>query len=304
MNIFSGNLNIKGYACLLACLLASRLLLASSSDASDLPIVSGKPFIVLVGDSIAEGHPSLHGRLHPHEPTVWNAAKAWLDLGHTSNRLNPTGYVKYDKDYPSKPGQLSYEFSKRWGIPVLNQAIGGQTSDEVRKRWPRDVLGQSVDVRDGRGERTFPFSGQKPLAVYLHVGINDIRKDVPAARIKDNFLFFAQSSRDNNIVLIADNIGSDNNARLSIAARQERVAEINNWLAIEFKARFPEVHVVDYLDWSSGGTKNLTTLRQGMFADDVHPNRTGYVDYANYVARKLRLPIFQGQPQLNKLGTH
>lgn len=224
------------------------------------------PYMVLIGDSIAEGHPALHGRLHPNSDS-------------------------YDPNYVSQPGQLSYEFAKRWGLPVVNQAIGGQTSTQVRQRWGRDVLAQTVSVGDGRGSTTLSFGGQLPYAVYLHVGINDIATDVPVATIKDNFTFFAQSCRDNGLLLIVDNIGADSNTSWFNATRRGYAAEINAWLKTTFKQQFPEVYLVDYLDWSSNGTGDLQTLRPSLFADDVHPTKDGYGAFAEYVDKHLDAPV-------------
>jgi lysophospholipase L1-like esterase len=221
------------------------------------------PYCVLIGDSIAEGHPELHGRLHP----------------------------VFDPIAGSEPGQLAYEFSKHFGIPVINHGWGGQTSVQIRQRWPRDVLAQNVVVGDG-----VPFTmdfakGQLPYMVYLHIGINDIFTDVPVVTIKENFTFFAQSCRDNGIVLVLDNIGPDDHAGFT-PARQANATEVNRWLLSEFAAQFPEVYQMDYLDWASNGTRDFRTLRPGCFADDVHPTKAGYALYGDYVARHLKAPVF------------
>lgn len=222
------------------------------------------PYMVLIGDSIAEGHPALHGRLHP----------------------------TYDAGVGDQPGQLSYEFAKRFGIPVINHGIGGQTSQQVRDRWPRDVLAQDVPIGDGLPNQTMAFAnGQKPYMVYLHVGINDIFTDVAAATMKENFVYFAQSCRDNGILLVVDNIGPDDSAGFTLA-RQATASEVNRWLGAEFAAQFPEVYLMDYLDWASNGTRNFRTLRPGCFADDVHPSKAGYGLYADYVSRNITAPVF------------
>lgn len=230
------------------------------------------PYMVLIGDSISEGHPALHGRLHP------------------------TGTAGYDSGYVSQPGQLSYEFQKRFNVPVINQGIGGETSTQVKARWPRDVLAQTFNPGDGRGSKTLEFGGQLPHAVYLHVGINDVFVGIPVSTIKDNFTYFAQSCRDNGIVLILDNIGVQSN----ISAGQTADAKsINSWLTGDFKINFPEVQVIDYLDWSSNGTGYLNTLKPGAFADSVHPNKSGYASFASYSASKIIKPVFLKSITLN-----
>lgn len=68
--------------------------------------VSG-PVGIIIGASVAEGHPALHGLHH----------------GQCNN----------------KPGQISYYLEEWTGIQVLNQGIGGQTCKEILERWNTDV---------------------------------------------------------------------------------------------------------------------------------------------------------------------
>lgn len=62
---------------------------------------------VVLGGSIAEGHPALHGLHH----------------GQSENL----------------PGQISYYVEQATGMRVLNQGIGGQTCTEIVARWTQDV---------------------------------------------------------------------------------------------------------------------------------------------------------------------
>lgn len=62
---------------------------------------------VVIGGSIAEGHPALHGLHH----------------GQAEN----------------EPGQISYYLEQATGMRVLNQGIGGQTCTEIAARWDADV---------------------------------------------------------------------------------------------------------------------------------------------------------------------
>lgn len=229
------------------------------------------PYMVVIGDSISEGHPALHGRLHPNSNT-------------------------YDPNYGSQPGQLNYEFAKHYNIPVINQGIGGQTSTQIRERWNRDVLAQTVDVGDGRGSNTLEFGGQKPFAVYLHIGINDVFLGLSENTIKDNFEFFAQSCKDNGISLLVANIGADS---VYDDTKETLARNLNTWLETTFKSTYPEVELVDYLDWSTDGTGVYTNLKAGMFADTVHPTTAGYTDYANYIFENVTTPLFLKHIELN-----
>ncbi|WP_274005229.1 GDSL-type esterase/lipase family protein [Vibrio parahaemolyticus] len=223
-------------------------------------VVPGEPYIVLIGDSISEGHPALHGRLHP------------------------AGSSGFDPDYKSQPGQLSYEFAQHFRVPVINHGIGGQTSTQVRSRWNRDVLHQISDPGDGLGDSTMTFGGQLPYAVYLHVGVNDVFTGLPVETVKDNMRFFAESAKDNGIKLIVDNIGADSVYDLT---KEAAAREINNWLSGEFTSLYPEVEIMDYLHWSTDGTFDYKHLKPGMFVDTVHPSKAGYADFAVYVSDNI-----------------
>ncbi len=73
------------------------------------------PRIVMIGNSITEGHPNTHGWLH-------------------------TGGANF-------PGQISYTLEKLIGIPVINHGIASETVEQYRGRWRRDVLGDSAATR-------------------------------------------------------------------------------------------------------------------------------------------------------------
>lgn len=75
-------------------------------------VVTG-PLGIVIGDSIAEGHPALHGRHH--------------------------GQCE------SLQGQTSYYLERQFEMPVLNQGIGGQTCAEVLARWDADVTSNSPE---------------------------------------------------------------------------------------------------------------------------------------------------------------
>ncbi len=216
------------------------------------------PYMVVIGDSIAKGSPALNSRLDP----------------------------SYNPSFTSSRGQISYELSQLYNIPVINQGIGSQNSTDIRNRWPRDVLAQTFDPGDGRGSNTMDFGGQLPSIVYLHVGANDLAS-LSEAAIKNNFEFFAESCRDNNINLIVANIGPSSSWSAGEVALGNT---INTWLSGEYSTNNPEVQIIDYLNWGSGGTNNIETLKANVFADNIHPSEAGYVEYSNFIYTNNKLP--------------
>jgi lysophospholipase L1-like esterase len=235
-----------------------------STQSSSLPSTEGaSPYMILIGDSIAEGHPALHGRLHPGLTGVFNPS------------------------HVDQPGQLGFELAQRLGLRVINQGIGSQSSKEVRARWARDVLGVATDPDDGRGTRTLNESGTLPRAAYVHVGINDFSLKVPASELKANFVYFAESCQKSGIRLIIDNIGAESDTRWLTPPVRESIQEFNHWLSTEFSKQHPEVLLIDYCSWSTAGTGDVTQPRAEMFADDVHPNQKGYAAFAEFAAERV-----------------
>ncbi|QDJ52981.1 SGNH/GDSL hydrolase family protein [Bordetella hinzii] len=241
--------------------LLSALLLAPGYAALPAWARGHPPYAVLIGDSIAEGEIQRKGR------------------------LNVQG--QFIPDYPSSPGQLSYELAQYSGVFHFNQGIGGQTSTQVRARWRRDALAEDDDPGDGRGPRTLP-AGTLPRLIYLHVGINDVAMGMlPLRTMQDNFIYFAQTAAEKSIPLVVDNIG----AYLGMTdAMILQTRAFNDWLLQELAPRYPGLRVVDYLYWSSGGSNDYRKLAPGMFADGVHPSTTGYAAFARYVHETLKLP--------------
>lgn len=241
--------------------LLSALLLAPGCAALPAWARNERIYAVVVGDSIAEGEIQRKGR------------------------LNVQG--QFVPDYPSNPGQLSYELARYSGVFHFNHGIGGQMSAQVRARWRRDVLAEEYDPGDGRGARTLP-AGARPSLAYLHVGINDVAVGmVPLQTLQDNFTYFAQTTAKLGIPLVVDNIG----AYLGMTPPMIEVTRaFNDWLLHELPRQYPHVRVVDYLYWSSGGTNDFLKLAPGLFADGVHPNIAGYTAFAAYIHETLKLP--------------
>lgn len=228
---------------------------------SDLPVwvEMDVPFGVVIGDSISEGHPMLHGRLHP------------------------SGSNGFDADYPNQSGQLSYELGQITGLYFYNHGIGGQTSTQVWNRWRRDVLAENYDPNDGRGAKTLD---EKPHCVFIVVGINDIFIGVDPKETRQNMVNMAKSARDNGVIAVFLNAGAHNAAT---AEQNKAISDLNKWMSEKLPVFGAQV--VDFHRWS------LDTDGSGVngvfFADNVHPSSGGYKVLARYILDQVNeLPVF------------
>lgn len=198
------------------------------------------PFAVVIGDSIAEGHPALHGRLHAN------------------------GTVAFDSKYASAPGQLNYELSRLTLAHWYNHGIGSQTTAQILARFKRDALGQVFDPGDGRGNKTLPG---KPYAVLVNAGGNDLAT-VAEDDIKANLVSMLISLKQNSIVpifmCIAPSSAND-------VATNTKSISINAWMLTTFKNM--GAHVFDLWTWGSNGVGGVKADR---YADYVHPSKLGY----------------------------
>jgi lysophospholipase L1-like esterase len=222
------------------------------------------PFGVVVGDSIAEGHPALHGRLHAN------------------------GTNTYDPSVVNQSGQLAYEFGQITGLYWYNQGIGGQVSSQIWGRWNRDVLGQVYSgYNDGLGSQTLP---RKPYAVFINIGINDIaqNKDIEN-ETKVNMVNMAKSARDNGILCIFNNVGAWSDAT---AAQVQTIQSLNTWMA----STLPKygAYVADYYSWSEDPAQpGSGKINAAFYADHTHPSKPGYKALARYILNQLNgVPLY------------
>ncbi len=225
----------------------------------DADLSKDEPYMIVIGDSLAEGRPGLVGQ---------------LDRSVNGN---------YNPKHLSLPGQLSYELSRPLGLRIINQAVGGQTSSGIRLRWPRDALGQTVgDLK------TVPNHAGQPKVIFLHVGINDIANGDDLEKIKGNFRYFAQSAKERRIWLVVANIGVDAAPSWFNPEKQAIAKQFNVWLAQSLKPEYDNLFLIDYLNWSSAGTNDFLHQRPGIFSDDVHLTKSGYRQYAHYIVEQLK----------------
>jgi hypothetical protein len=196
------------------------------------------PFGVTIGDSIAEGHPNAHGRLHTSAGAV--------DLA----MLNVVG-------------QMSYHLEQFTRCKVYNHGIGGQTTAQVLARFNRDVLGQV----DGALTPTSTLP-RKASWMVLVCGINDVFGGVTAATIKTNLNTLITTALTNDVRPIVFNIGPHSSMDV---AKLAVVKEVNAWLAMQ-AASNAAISVVDFYTYANDPANDGKPIT-GVFADGVHPTR-------------------------------
>lgn len=204
-------------------------------------------FGVVIGDSIAEGHPALHGALHP-------------------------GRAAYDPTWESQPGQLSYELGALSEYHWYNNGIGSQSTEHIRARWDRDALGRQYDPQDGRGDRTLPGI---PRAVVVAAGVNDIALKVPPEVTRVNLQFMADSlSGVGTSVVFLTLPPSDRFTPEQI----QMVREMNAWMLQSLPAE--KVGVADLYAWFED-PQNPGKVNPALAADYIHPSKSGYQELAD-----------------------
>ena len=217
------------------------------ADASEEETIDVEmPFAVIIGDSIAEGHPALHGRLD------------WDGAGGT------------DLNWPNSEGQPSYELSCKTNMHYFNQGIGGQTSAQVLARFNRDALGQDFDAGDGRPTITLT---RAPKIIWVNVGINDVSALIDTAVTKSNLIKMAVSAQQNGMMIGFNTIGPVNSHD---AAQRLMQDDINQFILNEL-SRYG-VMVFDYHTWFVNPA-DATTVNPRLDADGVHPSKAGYTSY-------------------------
>ncbi|WP_214629987.1 SGNH/GDSL hydrolase family protein [Paenibacillus agaridevorans] len=212
-------------------------------------IIFNMPIGVIIGDSISEGHPALHGR------------------------LDAPGY---DPNLPNSPGQISYHIEQHTKLKIYNHGIGGQRFDQVRTRWGRDVLAETVGSLSPTN--TLP---KRPHFVIVVCGINDVFAGrTPAAIITDaNYLI--DNALENNIYPIVFTIGPHSSMD---APKLAVVKEYNAWL-LDKASKTPNMAVFDFYAYANDPA-NDGKPRSGIFADAVHPNKRTYEDLARKIIQE------------------
>lgn len=228
------------------------------------------PFGVIVGDSIAEGHPAVHGRLH----------QSYVDQTFNDAILNAYG-------------SPAYALSQRTGMHWYNAGIGGQTTTEILTRFDRDALGQTVSVGDGRPNSTLPA---KPVWIWVNAGINDVSALTSTVTTKTNLLKMAIKAINAGVNIGFNTIGPVDAHDSTQRAMQD---DINNFILTVLPLY--GCHTFDFHSWFVDPA-DATKTNPRLSADGVHPNKTGY---NNYVARLLsdcNLPIYMNGLAIESYG--
>lgn len=217
-------------------------------------------FGVIIGDSIAEGHPDFHGRLH------------------TIN-----GEVDLSKE--NEEGQISWYLERHTGIKVYNNGIGSQTTEHIKQRWLRDALGNFCSELEPAS--TLPG---KPEFIVLCAGINDVWPGTPANEIINNLKYFISSAISNNVSIVVFTIGP----QLTMDVKKlSCIKEVNSWImsledgeaAIDLAGA--RIAVFDFFGLTND-PGNDGEPKPGVFCDEVHPTADTYSKIAEIINDKLR----------------
>ena len=215
------------------------------------------PIGVVIGDSIAEGHPGAHGRLH----ADWNGA--------------------VDLDLENVPGQMSFYFENAAKIRVYNQGIGSQTAGQIRGRWNRDVL--ALESAEKMPSRTLLHP---PVFAVLVCGINDVFAGRSAKEIETDIGWMIGSAAAEGIRSVVFTIGPDetmDDRKLSV------VKEVNAWLA-DKRNITPSLRLFDFYAFANDPARDGFPAA-GVFADNVHPTKESYRKIARRILDDGMIPL-------------
>lgn len=222
------------------------------------------PFGVVIGDSIAEGHPALHGRLHP------------------------DGASGYSPDYASQAGQPNYELSRLTGSHWYNHGIGSQTTTQVLARFDRDAIGLVSDPGDGIGNKTLPG---KPYVCLVIAGANDIAGGVSAETIQANMQSMLDKLLDADIVPVFATVAPSSDYTTS---QRTAAQSINQWMLSTLASA--GAIVFDLYAWGSDGG---TGVKADRYVDTIHPSHAGYAQLAVDVFAAIPKSVCSGTLRLD-----
>lgn len=231
------------------------------------------PIGVLIGNSIVEGHPGLHGRLHPYP-----------------------GVAGFISNYPDSTGQLSYQLRGLTNMRWYNQGIGGQTSTQVRQRFLRDAIGIASNPNDTRGSvSTLPRS---PQIIIIECGINDFAAGTAVSVVEANIIFMVATAQEYGIPTVVFNSPGD---QVSTQAMLIKISQFNKWLA-SGALNIYGTTVYDFNKWWNGPSSTCNCQGNGMLADDIHPTKAGYDSLAIDLFNAVKLPVLNKAIFINEIA--
>ena len=134
---------------------------------------------------------------------------------------------------------------------VLNKGVNGERSDQIRARFERDVI------------------AEKPSAVVIIAGVNDVYQGLPAAHVTEQLLGMYERARQAGIRVIAGTIIPYNTAT---PAENASMRAINDWI----RRRARDDHNVEYADTRAAVSTPGNPDELSETPDQLHPSPAGY----------------------------
>lgn len=179
----------------------------------------------------------------------WSAPVASAESSSRSN----TKILAFGDSLTSGVGGAGEDYPSRLaqllGFPVINAGLPGEVTSEGRRRLPHEL------------ER------ERPSLLILCLGLNDLMRKIDPAEVRDNLVAMMRSAQERGIpvlLLAVPPLGSARAHPLYAEAALLGGAELD--------------------DQSMVAVLSNPRLK----ADLVHPNRDGYREVADHVARRMR----------------
>jgi len=226
-----------------------------------------------VADSLASARASveLHGLASQLDTHFRGLLAAVERRSRNPDRDNLARYAEANgKLAPPVPGEqrvvfLGDSITDAWKLaeyfsekPFVNRGISGQITGEMLGRMKADVL------------------DQKPAAMLVLAGTNDLARGVSVEVVKNNLSMIGDLARANGIrpifasVLPVSDYAQDRPPQTPLRP-PEKIREINAWLQEQCRAKG-----YTYLDYHSAMADDKGLLRAELANDGLHPNAAGY----------------------------
>jgi lysophospholipase L1-like esterase len=158
----------------------------------------------------------------------------------------------------------------RPGWDVLNRGVNGERTDQIRARFARDVI------------------AERPHAVVVIGGVNDVYQGRPAAQAIDELRAMYEEAAAAGIAVVAGTIVPYNTATTD---QNARMREINAWIR-RYTTERPQVA---FVDTRAAAADPADPDRLSDSPDDLHPSPAGYRRMAEAIA-----PVLEGVLQRSR----